>query len=164
MLTQDFPIIVSLDEARQKRLAEQSNINSETILKLVPGEPEYLPLFSSKIRAGFQNPAEGHIEEDIDPTQFLVDNPHATMLLRVEGDSMKDAEIHSGDIIIVDRSLEARVGDIVVAELDGGFTVKYLGKHCLKPANDAYPVLHFKDMQEIKLVGVVISKMKRLRR
>ncbi|MBF4991111.1 LexA family transcriptional regulator [Methylophilus sp. QUAN] len=157
--------IVDFEAARAEKLADVSLNNVSAIYNLVAGKPVKLPLYASAVRAGgFENPASDYIESDIDPTEYLIDNPNAAMLLRVKGDSMIEAEIFDGDIIVADTKIEAHVGDIVVAETDEGYTVKYLGKHCLIPGNPNYPTMYFKDMQELRLVGVVISKMKRLKR
>ena len=157
--------IVDFETAKQDRLAKESMNNAIPFNRLLIGSQIKIPLYSSAVRAGgFESPASDYVEAEIDPTEYLIDNPNAAMLLRVKGDSMIEAEIFDGDIIIADTKIEAHVGDIVVAETCEGFTVKYLGKHCLIPGNPNYPTMHFKDMQEVRLVGVVISKMKRLKR
>ncbi|MZR61480.1 translesion error-prone DNA polymerase V autoproteolytic subunit [Alcanivorax sp. DP30] len=90
-----------------------------------------LPLFTEAVRAGFPSPAQGYMEEPLDLNRLCIRQEAATFLLRVEGDSMIDAGIYAGDILVVDRSLEALHGDIVVAAVDGEFTVKELA---LKPS------------------------------
>ena len=100
-----------------------------------------LPFFSERISAGFPSPAQGYLDEHLDLSRLCIRRPASTFLLRVEGDSMVDAGIFSGDILIVDRSLEAVAGDVVVASLDGEFTVKELQLQptpMLKPRNPAY--------------------------
>ena len=77
-----------------------------------------LPFFSERISAGFPSPAQGYLDEHLDLSRLCIRRPASTFLLRVEGDSMVDAGIFSGDILIVDRSLEAVAGDVVVASLD----------------------------------------------
>jgi len=83
-----------------------------------------LPLFVSKVPAGFPSPADDFIEKKLDLNEFLIKKPAATFFVQVDGDSMINAGINSGDILIVDRSLEARDGKIIVAMLDGEFTIK----------------------------------------
>ena len=85
-----------------------------------------LPFFETGLSAGFPSPAEDYFEQALDLHELLIDHPAATFFVRVEGDSMRDAHIYSGDILIVDRSLTAQNGKIVVALLNGSFTVKRL--------------------------------------
>jgi DNA polymerase V len=153
--------IADFAAAYNAKLARSTAVNVNQVYSLANGQPLSLPYFSSTVHAGFENPANDHIEEEIDPNGYLIDDPNATILIRVKGDSMIEAEIFEDDILIVNRKRRAHVGDIVVAELDGGFTVKYLGKHRLIPANPKYPTIKFQDMQELRLIGVVTGKMKR---
>jgi len=85
-----------------------------------------VPLFTSRISAGFASPADDHLENRIDLNQLLVQKPAATFMLKVEGDSMIGAGIHDGDLLIVDRSLTARDGSVVIAVVHGELTVKRL--------------------------------------
>lgn len=94
--------------------------------KLLPlSEWRALPLLGS-VKAGFPSPAEEELQDTISFDEFLVDNQESTYLVRVSGDSMIDAGIMPGDIVIVDRSKAARTGEIVIAEVDGEWTMKYL--------------------------------------
>ncbi len=115
-----------------------------------------LPLFGP-ISAGFAAPAEEQAEELVTLDTYLVRDKNATFLLRVRGDSMINAGIHEGDLVIVERGKEPRVGEIVVGVLDGEFTLKRLkrdkGKYYLQAENDAYPDLFALD--ELKVAGVV---------
>ena len=96
-----------------------------------PPEPPYLPLplMLTCVAAGFPSPADDYVEQMLDLNEYCVRNAPATFYLRVEpdGDSMIDAGIFPGDVLCVDRSLHAQSGDIIIAALDGGFTVKELG-------------------------------------
>ncbi len=83
-----------------------------------------LPLFVSPVEAGFPSPADDYLDQHLDLNEHLIKNPAATFLVRVRGNSMVDAGIQSGDMLIVDKSLDATDGDIVVAAVDGAFTVK----------------------------------------
>ena len=98
-----------------------------------------LPFFSERIAAGFPSPAQGYLDEHLDLNRLCIRRPASTFLLRVEGDSMVDAGIFSGDILIVDRSLEAVAGDVVVASLEGEFTVKEWPRPC-SSRNAAAPI------------------------
>jgi repressor LexA len=115
-----------------------------------------LPLFGP-IAAGFAAPVEEQAEETVTLEEYLVRDRAATFLLRVKGDSMIDAGIHEGDLVVVERGKEPKVGQIVVGVLDGEFTLKRLrkekGKFILHAENPAYPDLHA--MNELKVAGVV---------
>jgi DNA polymerase V len=91
----------------------------------------------------------------------LVKNPVSTFFVKVKGDSMIDAGITHGDILIVDRSIAPVIGNIVLAELDGEFTVKYLGHDELIPANTKYNPIRFVEGQAVSLVGVVSGLMRK---
>ena len=87
-----------------------------------------IPLMNSAVAAGFLSPAEDHLDLPIDLNEYLVKNPAATFYVRVDGDSMDEADIHQGDILIVDRSESHGTGSVVLAVLNGEFTVKKLIK------------------------------------
>ncbi|MFA6038745.1 MAG: transcriptional repressor LexA [Candidatus Peribacteraceae bacterium] len=118
--------------------------------------PLTLPLFGP-IAAGFAAPVEEQAEETVTLDDYLVRDKAATFLLRVKGDSMIDASINEGDMVIVERGAEPRVGDIVVGVLDGEFTLKRLmkekGKFYLQAENAKYPDLYA--LEELKVAGVV---------
>jgi len=82
------------------------------------------PLFTSGVSAGFPSPAEDHIDLKLDLNELLIQHPIATFFVRVAGESMKDAGINHGDVLVVDRSLEATSGKIVIAIVNGELTVK----------------------------------------
>ncbi len=83
-----------------------------------------LPMYKSEIKAGFPSPASDYIESTLDLNKFLIKHPAATFFVRVEGDSMIDASIHSGDLLIVDRAVQAEKQKIVIAAVNGELTVK----------------------------------------
>jgi len=125
------------------------------------------PLYASRIPAGFPSPAQDHIEQRLDLNTLCIEHPNATFFARASGDSMLGASISSGDILVIDRALEARHGDIVVAALDGEFTVKELCLHpspCLKAHNPAYPSLILDDNSQLDLFGVVTFVIHQTRR
>tara|TARA_Y100000589_G_scaffold1027_2_gene942 strand:- start:11 stop:412 length:402 start_codon:yes stop_codon:yes gene_type:complete len=119
-----------------------------------------LPLLSDSISAGFPSPADDYTEQNIDLNEHLIRNPFSTFFLRVKGDSMINSGIQSHDLIIVDKSLIAKPGNIVIAMIDGEFTVKRLEKKndelYLKSENNDYPDFNFKNHNEIQIWGVVI--------
>jgi SOS-response transcriptional repressors (RecA-mediated autopeptidases) len=91
--------------------------------------PLLLPLAGERVAAGFPSPADDYVEVGIDLNDQLIRHPTSTFFLRVSGDSMTGAGIHDGDLLVVDRSLDPRPGRVVVAVLDGGFTLKRLARH-----------------------------------
>lgn len=120
--------------------------------------PQPLLEFSS-VQAGFPSPAEDYAERSLDLNELMVKHPAATFFVRVEGDSMRDANIFSGDILVVDRSLEPTSGHIVVAVLNGDFTVKRMRKNqegiWLVPENPAYPAIKVHPEADFQVWGVV---------
>ena len=122
-----------------------------------------LPHFAGEVRAGFPSPADDHMEGEFDLNELLISNPPASFLVRVSGESMKEADICHGDLLIVDRSVEARDGHIVVACLDGEFTVKRLrqeGKRVwLQPANVDFPRIEVNRERDFQVWGVVTGKV-----
>lgn len=117
-----------------------------------------LPLFFEGVAAGFPSPAEDYIEKQLDLND-LIEHPNATFYVRVEGNSMRGAGIHSGDILVVDRSLEAKDGKIVVALLDGEFTVKRIKVTpqgiSLVAENPRYPSIPITSDSDFQVWGVV---------
>ncbi len=124
-----------------------------------------LPMPVASVRAGFPSPAEDFTVNRLDLTQILVTHPQATYLLRVAGASMQDAGISDGDTLVVNRAIKPKHGHVVVAIVDGEFTVKYLhqraGRVRLKAANPTFPDIIPKDGQTIEVWGVVSSCIKR---
>lgn len=125
-------------------------------------ENQRIPLYDSTVSAGFPSPAADHIESRLTTDEYLIKNATATFFVRVKGDSMIDAGINHGDILVVDRSLDPRIGNIVLAEIDGEFTVKYLGRQQLIPANPKYPTISFIEGQTVVVIGVATGLMRKL--
>lgn len=121
-----------------------------------------LPLFGP-IAAGFAAPAEEQAEEQITLEEYLIRKKSSTFLLRVKGDSMINAGIFEGDLVIVERGVEPRVENIVVGVLDGEFTLKKLkrdkGKYYLQAENPEYPDLYA--MDDLQVAGVVRGVVRR---
>ena len=118
-----------------------------------------LPLFCTPVKAGFPSPADDHIEQKLDLNQFLIKHPAATFFVRVDGNSMKGAGIHDRDILIVDRALSPKSGQIVVAILNGEFTVKRVKiegrKLLLIPENPHFPLMEITEDIDFQIWGVV---------
>ncbi len=119
------------------------------------------PLMESCVMAGFPSPAEQYVEQSLDLNELLVKHPAGTFFVRTAGDSMLQAGIHPGDILVVDRTLEPVDGNIVIAAVDGEFTVKYIyfEGHSVRlvAANPEYRPITFEDGSELRLFGVVTS-------
>ena len=107
---------------------------------------------AGSVVAGFPSPAEQYLEPPLDLNELLVKRPAATYFVRVEGDSMIEAGIHDGDLLVVDRSLRPASGDVIIASVDGDFTVKTYRRDKegirLEPANPSYPVIKLKPNQQ----------------
>jgi DNA polymerase V len=118
-----------------------------------------LPLYASKVRAGFPSPADDYIEMHLDLNSHLIKHPAATFFVIASGDSMSGAGIASGDMLVVDKSLEATHGKIVIAALNGELTVKRLsrtgGKVRLLPENKHYEPIEITDEEDLVIWGVV---------
>ena len=119
-----------------------------------------IPLLTDSVSAGFPSPADDYTEENIDLNEHLISNPFSTFLLRVKGESMINAGIKDKDLIIVDKSLIARPGNIIIAMIDGEFTIKRLSikndELYLKAENHNYPDFRFKNHIDVQIWGVVI--------
>ena len=129
--------------------------------KLMP--VQLTSLYSHSISAGFPSPADDYIEDRLDLNELLVSNKAATFFLRVKGDSMVNAGIHHGDIIVVDRSVQPAHRSIVVAVVDGELTVKRLvtrsGVTELHAENPKYVPIRLQEGQELTIWGVVTSSV-----
>jgi DNA polymerase V len=126
-----------------------------------------IPFYAEPVRAGFPSPADDYVEGLLDLNEYLVHDEPGTFMVRVEGDSMIDAAILPDDVLVVDRGLAPADGDIVVAEVDGDFTVKELrrefGRVALIAHNQAYPAIILNEGQELIVFGVVTAVVRKLR-
>jgi len=124
-------------------------------------EELYRPLFLATVPAGFPSPADDYIEQQLDLNRFLIRHPAATYFVKVRGDSMIEAGIHSGDLLIVDRSLEAADGRVVVAAVNGELTVKRIRisdrSVQLVAENPDYPETEIREATEFTVWGVVTA-------
>ena len=118
-----------------------------------------VPFYQSNVPAGFPSPAENFMDLDLSLQDYLVQNPSATFCVRVTGDSMKNAGISSGDVMIIDRALEPKNNTIVLAVLDGEFTVKRIQKKAdelfLKPENKDFKAIQITEEMNFQVWGVV---------
>lgn len=121
-----------------------------------------LPLFLTRIAAGFPSPAEDYADEiKLDLNELCIENPDSTFLAWVQGESMLGAGINPGDLLVIDKSLEARSDQIVVAVLNGEFTLKRLvlknGSYFLYPENPAFKPIQIGEGTNFEIWGVVVS-------
>ena len=147
-------------------MLSQNTRPSPPLVKVIPLHKLAIRLpFCGGVSAGFPSPADDYLEEYLDVGTYLVQNPTTTFFVRVQGDSMVGASIHSGDILVVDRSLTAAHGSIVIAVLNGEFTVKRLyrkdGTVRLVPANKDYQPIAVREGDDFRLWGVVAHVLHR---
>ena len=141
--------------------------NGQILLPVKQMPTQLTPMYSHSISAGFPSPADDYIEDRLDLNALLVNNKAATFFLRVKGDSMLNAGIHHGDIIVVDRSIQPVHRAIVVAVVDGELTVKRLisrgGITELHAENPRYLPIRLQEGQELTIWGVVTSSIHQLK-
>lgn len=134
-------------------------------IPLIPAPKLSFPIDTVKVSAGFPSPAADYEESRLDINEYLVRNPVSTFFFPVQGDSMEGAEIHDGDILVVDKSVRARHGHIIIAFIDGQRLVKRLhhraGRVALMAENPSYPPLEIQEGMELHIWGVVVGKFKR---
>lgn len=126
-----------------------------------PESPEslQLPLFADRASCGFPSPAQDYVESELDLNEYCIQRRNSTYFVRALGNSMTDIGLHSGDLLIVDKAERPVHGDIVIAEIDGEFTVKRLlltPRPALQPMNPAYPTL-WPDPERLQIFGVVTA-------
>lgn len=131
------------------------------IRPITPSHPLAVPLAEGGVRAGFPSPAQDYMELSIDLNHTLVQHPATTFCAKVTGDSMRDANVYEGDILVIDRSLRPSDGDMAVCWIDGDFTLKFIQldpvNNCLWlcPANPGYPRIKVSPEQSFLVWGVV---------
>lgn len=132
----------------------------EEIKALIATESYYqIPFYSSSVRAGAPTLADDHIDQLVNLNEFLVHNPKSTFLVTASGDSMINAGIHHGDILVVDKSIHAVSENIVIASIDGDLTVKRLqisaGVIQLKAENPVFATITILNDTHFQIIGVV---------
>ena len=147
------------------RLKGEGFLESTPDRRLKPGRRFYDRPIAESVQAGMPTPVADAGTETISIDEHLVPHPSMTILVTVKGDSMVDAGIHSGDVVVVEKRMAANPGDIVVAIVDNEFTLKYLdnerGRIVLRPANKAYPVI--RPSGELSIFGVVVGQFRKYR-
>lgn len=155
---------------QRKRLVADLDVVAELTLPTTHALPVSLPLYSSKVSAGFPSPAEEHVEKRLNPNDFLIDQLDATFFVTIQGYSMMDVGLLPNDKAVVDRSKIPSVGDIVLAVIDGEFTIKTLsrkkdGSIRLLPANSsgAYKPIEITESTQFEVWGVVTGSFRRFK-
>jgi len=148
------------------RLKAEGFVESTPDRRLKPGRRFFERAVAESVQAGLPMPASDIIApESITIDERLIPNPSKTVLIKVKGDSMIDAGIHEGDLVVVEKRGSADFGDIVVAIIDNEFTLKRLhkerGRVVLKPENKAYPVI--RPRGELEIFGVVVGQFRTYR-
>lgn len=131
--------------------------------ELSPTSKLPLPFYTERVSAGFPSPAQDYVEQSLDLNELCIKHPNATYLVQAQGDSMLDAGIHPGDVLVVDRSIQASHGHIVIAELYGELTVKRLETRPvvrLVPCNSRHKAIELRDADELCIMGVVIHSIR----
>lgn len=166
------PVIADFLAAYQLKQQLEDAINiSLLMLPAIHNKAIKLPLFTSKVSAGFPSPAEEHVEKRLDPSEFLIDQKDATFFVTIQGQSMIDVGLMPNDKAVIDRSKKPKIGDIVLAVIDGEFTIKTLSKKkngnaLLLPANasGAYSSIEIKEGMSFDIWGVVTGSFRRFGR
>ena len=145
-----------MDDLRLNKISESEELefySAETTTELK------IPLFESRVSAGFPSPADDYMDLPIDLNEFLIKHPAATFYVRVKGNSMEGAGIRNGDLLIVDRAEEPRNKSIVLGVIDGEFTVKRIKKKgsdlYLMPDNPEFKPIKIDDNMDFQVWGVV---------
>ncbi|MCX7154221.1 MAG: LexA family transcriptional regulator [Proteobacteria bacterium] len=147
------------------RLKAERLVESTPDRRLKPGKRFFERPIQESVHAGMPHPAFDSRPDTVSIDDYLVYHPSKTTLITVKGDSMIDAGIHDGDIVVVEKRATANVNDLVVAIVEGEFTLKRLGREkgraVLIPENKAYPVIRPKD--DLEIFGVVVGQFRRYR-
>ena len=153
-----------------EKLIGLGTLSKDDTGRLLPGRAFFGLRILGNIQAGFPSPAEEELGDTIDLNDLLIQNHEATYIVKAQGDSMIDAGIFNGDLVLVERRSDAKPGDIVIARVDGdGWTMKYLAKRggrlYLQPANKANPKYGpIVPKQELQIEAVVIACIRHFRR
>jgi DNA polymerase V len=155
---------------QREKLASDIDAVDQIELPILNAKPYKIPLYSSKVSAGFPSPAEEHVEKRLDPSEFLIDQKDATFFVTIQGYSMIDVGLLPGDKAVIDRSKLASIGDIVLVVLDGEFTIKTLarkkdGSPRLLPANStgAFSAIEITESMNFEIWGVVTGSFRRFK-
>lgn len=157
---------------KQQQRQARDNMDSpdDFTFPQMDARPMALPLYQSKVPAGFPSPADDHVEKRLDPSEYLIDQADSTFFVTIQGESMIEAGLMPGDKAVVDKGKLPVVGDIVLAMIDGEFTIKTLskqkdGRPKLLPANSSgkYTPILIEEPMQFEIWGVVTGSFRRFR-
>jgi DNA polymerase V len=155
------PTVINLLEYRKLAFGRLPENRADILYPAAMPSIMSLPLFAGKVSAGFPSPADDFIEKTLDLNELLVQKPAATFFVRAQGESMLGAGIHPNDILVVDRSIEAAPGKIVICALNGELTVKRLeqikGQWTLQAENPSFADIVIHEGLELVIWGVVTN-------
>ena len=152
-----------------KRYIIKSETNNIFDIKATKSLLSYQPLklFEHKVPAGFPSPADDYVEKRLDLNEYLIKQKESTFFVRIKGDSMIDVGIHDNDIVIVDKSQKPSTGDIILASIDGDFTVKllsrYKSQYRLLAANEKYKPIEINESMQFEVWGVVTGAVRKFK-
>lgn len=156
-----LPTVTSLLEHKKQQITDKILEHPAVYFPELDNPVPSIPFYGASVAAGFPSPADDYVEKRLDLNELLINKPASTFFVRAEGESMLGAGIHPGDILVVDRSVHAATGKVVVCALDGELTVKRLrskeGKLVLAPENPDYPDIPLKEGVDMVIWGVVTS-------
>ncbi|HLP81791.1 MAG TPA: translesion error-prone DNA polymerase V autoproteolytic subunit [Nitrosomonas sp.] len=164
-------------EALQRKRSQAGSDSAVTEINVdefftpgIPEQPTLLPLFSTKVAAGFPSPADDYVEKSLDVSEFLIDHAASTFFVTIKGESMIDVGLLPDDKVVVDRSKTPVLGDIVLAVVDREFTIKIYDHGAnnmprLMPANSsgAYRPIYIRPDMQFEIFGVVIGSFRRFK-
>lgn len=147
------------DKKQINKKSSKKNTQVQAIYAADLANHAAFPLYLASVSAGFPSPAEDYLEGQLDLNKYLISHPAATYFVRVTGDSMIEAGIHSGDLLLVDRSLEPQDKNVVIANVNGELTVKRIqirgGKITLVPENKKFAPQPISPDSDLQIWGVV---------
>ncbi len=154
-------VVAWLDKQPKGRIRPPSHSEIEAMYKPNRQSSPTVPLFLEAVAAGFPSPATDYVDEELDLNQYLIEHPDDTLFLRASGESMIGAGIYPGDLLIVDRAIAPRNNSVVVALVDGEFTVKRMQRQndrvVLVPENPDYEPLEITEAMDFQVWGVVTN-------
>ncbi|MBL8496326.1 peptidase S24 [Nitrosomonas sp. JL21] len=169
--TSQAPVIKEFLAAYQHRELNMESTNvEEFFLPVINQQSPKLPLFSTKVAAGLPSPADDHVEQHLDVSEFLIDHHDTTFFVTIQGQSMVDVGLLPGDKVVVDRSKTASIGDIVLAVVNQEFTIKIFDYGAnkmprLMPANSSgtYRPIYIRPDMQFEIFGVVTGSFRRFK-
>lgn len=137
----------------------KEDMNRLTFYRTEANDDVSLPYAEGGVKAGFPSPAQDYIDDAIDLNRVLIGHPESTFVVRVDGTSMIDSNVMDGDLLLVDKSVEAQEGSMCVCVLNGEFTLKYIhkrnGRLWLVPDNEEFEAIEVGEEEQFEVWGVV---------